>query len=106
LGRESASESPLGHVLLSAERGIVRSLKNKEFGEKLYNLVKAHPNDSYWSIIDKDNKEYERKLEYVYMGNDPKKYGKKYTTPPRGRVTPSTCGKLFLGRPRLHWTLT
>jgi len=96
LGRESASESPLGHVLLSAERGIVRSLKNKEFGEKLYNLVKAHPNDSYWSIIDKDNKEYERKLEYVYMGNDPKKYGKKYRTPPKGEGNAEYLRKVVL----------
>ena len=92
LGRESASESPLGHVLLSAERGIVRSLKNKEFGEKLYNLVKAHPNDSYWSIIDKDNKEYERKLEYVYMGNDPKKYG----TSPKGEGNAEYLRKVVL----------
>jgi hypothetical protein len=34
LGRESASESPLGHIMLNAERTIARSVKNESFGQK------------------------------------------------------------------------
>ena len=75
-GRESAAESPLGHIMISAERAMVRANKNTEFGQTLVNLIRKYPNPEFWRVIDPSNfdearitQEFDRK--YTYVGNDP-----------------------------------
>ena len=51
MGRESAAKSPLGHILLNAERAMSRGTKNKQFGQRLVNLVKNNPDETFWRVI-------------------------------------------------------
>ena len=86
LGRESAAQSPLGHILLNAERAISRAEKNKTFGQKLVSLVKNNPNPDFWQVIDSSNPRYKRDFEtkYTYVGSDPDLQGQKFTNIPDG----------------------
>tara|TARA_R110000824_G_scaffold250201_2_gene438993 strand:+ start:283 stop:6771 length:6489 start_codon:yes stop_codon:yes gene_type:complete len=72
-GRQSAAESPLGHIMVSAERAIARSNNNKEFGQSLVNLIRQHPNDEFWEVYSPDNPRYTQEFEkkYTYVGTDP-----------------------------------
>ena len=73
MGRESASESPLGHILLNAERAIARSVKNQQFGQRLVNLIKENPNEDFWEVYSEDNPRYAQAFDkyFTYVGNDP-----------------------------------
>ena len=86
MGRESAAQSPLGHIMLNAERAIVRSIKNKEFGQRLVNLVKSSPDNSFWRVISPDDPRMSRGFEkkYTYVGKDPDMQGQKFTEVPEG----------------------
>tara|TARA_A100001391_G_scaffold173030_2_gene134794 strand:- start:25 stop:8766 length:8742 start_codon:yes stop_codon:yes gene_type:complete len=86
MGRTSAAQSPLGHILLNAERSIARAEKNKNFGQKLVNLVKNNPNPDYWRIISPDDPNYIRAFEkkYTYIGSDPDFQGQKFNEIPEG----------------------
>tara|TARA_R100001126_G_C4887534_1_gene183401 strand:- start:52 stop:7359 length:7308 start_codon:yes stop_codon:yes gene_type:complete len=86
MGRESSAQSPLGHILLNAERSIARGLKNKEFGQRLINLVNSSPDSEFWEVISKDNPKMSRGFEkkFTYVGKDPELQGGKYTEIPPG----------------------
>ena len=86
MGRTSAAQSPLGHILLNAERSIARAEKNKNFGQKLVNLVKNNPNPDYWRVISPDDPNYIRAFEkkYTYIGSDPDFQGQKFNEIPEG----------------------
>ena len=72
-GRESAAESPLGHIMIMAERAISRGNKNTEFGQRLVNLIKDHPNSEFWDVYSPDNPRYREGFDrnYTYIGADP-----------------------------------
>lgn len=72
-GRESAAESPLGHIMLNAERAISRANKNKEFGQSFVNLIKENPNNDFWEVISPENPRYTQEFEkrYTYIGDNP-----------------------------------
>ena len=86
MGRESAAQSPLGHILLNAERSIARAEKNKNFGQKLVSLVNKNPNPDYWRVISPDDPNYTRAFEkkYTYVGSDPDFQGQKFNEIPEG----------------------
>ncbi len=86
MGRESAAMSPLGHILLNAERGIARSIKNKEFGQRFVNLINSSPDPEFWEVISKDNPRMSRGFEkkFTYVGQDPELQGRKFTEIPEG----------------------
>tara|TARA_R100001126_G_C4888054_1_gene183779 strand:+ start:5481 stop:11213 length:5733 start_codon:yes stop_codon:yes gene_type:complete len=71
--------SPLANVVAGRERMIGRGLKNKEFGEKLVNLIKENPNSEVWNVISPDNPRFTSVFEssYTYVGDDPSLQGKK-----------------------------
>ena len=71
-GRESAAESPLGHIMIMAERAISRGNKNTEFGQRLVNLIKDHPNSEFWDVYSPDNPRYREGFDrnYTYIGAD------------------------------------
>ena len=72
-GRQSAAESPLGHIMIMAERAISRGNKNTEFGQRLVNLIKSHPNSDFWDVYSPDNPRYSEAFDrnYTYIGADP-----------------------------------
>ena len=86
MGRESAAQSPLGHILLNAERSIARAEKNKNFGQRLVKLVENNPNPDYWRVISPDDPNYTRAFEkkYTYVGSDPDLQGQKFSEIPEG----------------------
>ncbi len=86
MGRESAAQSPLGHILLNAERAIARSIKNKEFGQRLVNLIKAAPDDAFWRVISPEDPRMSRGFEkkFTYVGKDPELQGRKFSEIPEG----------------------
>ena len=86
MGRESAAQSPLGHILLNAERSIARAEKNKNFGQRLVKLVENNPNPDYWRVISPDDPNYTRAFEkkYTYVGSDPDLQGQKFNEIPEG----------------------
>jgi SAM-dependent methyltransferase len=86
MGRESASESPLGHILLNAERAIARSVKNQQFGQRLVNLVKENPNEGFWEVYSEDNPRYAQAFDkyFTYVGNDPAMKGLRVKEIPDG----------------------
>ena len=86
MGRESAAQSPLGHILLNAERSIARAEKNKNFGQRLVKLVENNPNPDYWRVISPDDPNYIRAFEkkYTYVGSDPDLQGQKFKEIPEG----------------------
>ena len=106
-GRTSAAQSPLGHAMFNAERSIARSLKNKEFGQKLLNLVRENPDADYWRVIGPGDPEYVRALEskLTYVGSDPALQNQKYSSVPPGQnpkdfirqvvFKPDNLGKAF-----------
>lgn len=72
-GRESAAESPLGHIMLNAERAISRAVKNQSFSERLVKLAKANPNEDFWEVYSEDDPRYKMAFDkyYTYIGSDP-----------------------------------
>ena len=49
-GRESEAYGPLSTAYSERQRAIVRGAKNIHVGQRLLNLIRAHPNPDYWSI--------------------------------------------------------
>ncbi len=86
MGRESASESPLGHILLNAERAIARSAKNQQFGQRLVNLIKENPNEDFWNVYSEDNPRYAQAFDkyFTYVGSDPAMRGLRVKEIPDG----------------------
>jgi hypothetical protein len=84
-GRESASESPLGHIMLNAERTIARSVKNENFGQKLVNLIKDNPNSEFWNVYDATDPRFKQAADtyYTYVGRDAGMQGQRFKEIPR-----------------------
>jgi hypothetical protein len=85
-GRESAAESPLGHIMLNAERAISRAVKNQSFGERLVNLIKENPNEDFWEVYSEDNPRFKMAFDkyYTYIGSDPAMSGQRFKEIPQG----------------------
>jgi len=49
-GRESEAYGPLSTTYAERQRAIVRGAKNVHVGQRLLNLIRAHPNPDYWNI--------------------------------------------------------
>ena len=86
MGRESAAKSPLGHILLNAERAMSRGTKNKQFGQRLVNLVKNNPDETFWRVISPEDPKYSRAFEkkFTYIGPDKELQGQTFTNVPEG----------------------
>jgi hypothetical protein len=84
-GRESASESPLGHIMLNVERTIARSVKNENFGQKLVNLIKDNPNSEFWNVYDATDPRFKQAADtyYTYVGSDAGMQGQRFKEIPR-----------------------
>ena len=85
MGRESAAQSPLGHILLNAERAMTRAAKNKQFGERLVNLIRANPDEDFWRVISPEDPRYARAFEkkFTYVGPDKNLRGETFSEVPR-----------------------
>ena len=85
MGRESAAQSPLGHILLNAERAMTRAAKNKQFGERLVNLIRANPDEDFWRVISPEDPRYARVFEkkFTYVGPDKNLRGETFSEVPR-----------------------
>jgi len=74
---------PLGSIFHDREMMIVRGVKNKEVGINLVNLIKKHPAEDTWELIDPKNPKYQAYFDsfYTYIGDDPidGKYGERAT---------------------------
>jgi hypothetical protein len=86
LGRESASESPLGHIMLNAERTIARAVKNENFGQKLVNLIKDNPNSDFWNVYSSSDPRFKQAVDthYTYIGKESGMQGQRYPDIPKG----------------------
>jgi hypothetical protein len=86
LGRESASESPLGHIMLNAERTIARSVKNESFGQKLVKLIKDNPNSDFWNVYSSSDPRFKQAVDthYTYIGKESGMQGQRYPDIPKG----------------------
>lgn len=71
-GRSSESYSPLATIISDAERTISRSVKNKDIGGRLFELIENNPNPEVWEIIGPGHPYYENVFDsrYTYVGND------------------------------------
>ena len=52
----SQAFDPLANAYSQRLSTIIRGLKNKQFGERLYNLVQNNPNPDYWEILGEGEK--------------------------------------------------
>jgi hypothetical protein len=86
LGRESASESPLGHIMLNVERTIARSVKNESFGQKLVKLIKDNPNSDFWNVYSSSDPRFKQAVDthYTYIGKESGMQGQRYPDIPKG----------------------
>jgi hypothetical protein len=86
LGRESASESPLGHIMLNAERTIARAVKNENFGQKLVKLIKDNPNSDFWNVYSSSDPRFKQAVDthYTYIGKESGMQGQRYPDIPKG----------------------
>ena len=86
MGRDSAAKSPLGHILLNAERAMSRGTKNKQFGQRLVSLVKDNPDETFWRVISPEDPKYSRAFEnkFTYIGSDKDLQGQTFTNVPEG----------------------
>ena len=82
-GRGTEALPPLGSIFHDREMMIVRGVKNKEVGINLVNLIKKHPAEDTWELIDPKNPKYQAYFDsfYTYIGDDPidGKYGERAT---------------------------
>ena len=103
MGRESAAQSPLGHVLLNAERSMARGTKNKQFGERLVNLIKSNPDEDFWRVISPEDPRYMRAFEkkFTYVGSDKDLQGQTFTEIPNGANRKDYIQKIVLKRDNL-----
>ena len=103
MGRESAAQSPLGHVLLNAERSMARGTKNKQFGERLVNLVKSSPDAEFWRVISPEDPRYMRAFEkkFTYVGNDKDLQGQTFSEIPPDANRKDYIQKIVLKRDNL-----
>ena len=53
-GRQSAAASPVGSIFANAQRAMDHSVKNKQFGQRLLNLVNENPNPEYWEAFSEE----------------------------------------------------
>ena len=85
-GRQSAAASPVGSIFANAQRAMDHSVKNKQFGQRLLNLVNENPNPEYWEAFSEDNPKYTQVLDkkYTYIGNDPSLQGQVVSSIPDG----------------------
>ena len=49
-GRTSEAFDPLANAYAARQSTVARGVKNKQLGERLYELIKNHPNDNVWMI--------------------------------------------------------
>ena len=86
MGRRTAAQSPLGHILLNAERAMSRATKNKQFGHRLVNVVRAYPDENFWRVISPEDPRYTRVFEknFTYVGPDKDLQGQTFTEIPKG----------------------
>lgn len=49
-GRTSEAFDPLANAYAARQSTVARGVKNKKLGERLYELIKNHPNDKVWMI--------------------------------------------------------
>jgi hypothetical protein len=98
-GRRSAAETPLGHVMLNAQKAISRSVKNKEFGHSLKRLIEENPDDNFWRVISPDSPKYSKEFDtsYTYVGSDPAMQGQRVSSL-EGRNDPSNWVKQLVLR--------
>ena len=103
MGRESAAQSPLGHILLNAERAMSRATKNKQFGERLVNLVRANPDPDFWRVISPEDPRYARMFEkkFTYVGSDKDLQGQTFSEVPPGANRRDFIQKIVLKRDNL-----
>jgi len=103
MGRESAAQSPLGHVLLNAERSMARGTKNKQFGERLVNLIKSNPDAEFWRVISPEDPRYMRAFEkkFTYVGNDKDLQGQTFSEIPPDTNRKDYIQKIVLKRDNL-----
>ncbi len=47
----SQAFDPLANAYAARQGAIVRGVKNKEFGERLFNLIENNPNPEYWEVL-------------------------------------------------------
>ena len=47
----SQAFDPLANAYAARQGAIVRGIKNKEFGERLFNLIENNPNPEYWEVL-------------------------------------------------------
>ena len=98
-GRRSAAETPLGHVMLNAQKAISRSVKNKEFGHSLKRLIEENPDDNFWRVISPDSPKYSKEFDtsYTYVGSDPAMQGQRVSSL-EGRNDPNNWVKQLVLR--------
>ena len=103
MGRESAAQSPLGHVLLNAERSMARATKNKQFGERLVNLINSNPDEDFWRVISPEDPRYMRAFEkkFTYVGSDKDLQGQTFNEIPSGANRKDYIQKIVLKRDNL-----
>jgi len=103
MGRESAAQSPLGHVLLNAERAMARGVKNKQFGERLVDLIRNNPDEDFWRVISPEDPRYMRAFEkkFTYVGNDRDLQGQAFNEIPKGADKKDYIQKIVLKRDNL-----
>ncbi len=103
MGRESAAQSPLGHVLLNAERAMARGVKNKQFGERLVDLIRNNPDEDFWRVISPEDPRYMRAFEkkFTYVGNDKDLQGQAFNEIPKGADKKDYIQKIVLKRDNL-----
>ena len=103
MGRESAAQSPLGHILLNAERAMARATKNKQFGERLVNLIRANPDEDFWRVISPEDPRYSRVFEkkFTYVGPDKDLQGQTFTEVPQGANKRDFVQRIILKRDNL-----
>ena len=98
MGRDSAAKSPLGHILLNAERAMSRGTKNKQFGQRLVNLVKNNPDETFWRVISPEDPKYSRAFErkFTYIGSDKDLQGQTFTNVPEGSDSRDYIQKIII----------
>ena len=98
MGRDSAAKSPLGHILLNAERAMSRGTKNKQFGQRLVNLVKSSPDETFWRVISPEDPKYSRAFEskFTYIGSDKDLQGQTFTNVPEGSDSRDYIQKIII----------
>jgi hypothetical protein len=69
-GRTSEAFSPTATIIADRERTISRAIKNRDIGNRLFNLVENNPEPDTWEIIGPGHPRYDRQWDnnYTYIG--------------------------------------